>query len=89
MTKSRGNRKDILFGNNNGTIIQRLIVNRLKSSRQRNLFVIFAVVLTTALFTAFFLLLEAFWIRFIKRSRECLGQDMLLLNFYLRGSMRV
>lgn len=45
---------DILFGNNNKKIIDKLALSRLKSNKQRNLFVISAIILTTVLFSAFF-----------------------------------
>ena len=85
MTKSRGNRKDILFGNNNGTIIQRLIVNRLKSSRQRNLFVIFAVVLTTALFTAFFSAIGGFLDQVYQEEQRMFGTRHAVVKFLSKG----
>ncbi len=46
---------DILFGNNNKKIIDKLALSRLKNNKQRNLFVISAIILTTVLFSAFFL----------------------------------
>ena len=45
---------DILFGNSNQKMINKLAFYRLKSSRQQNFFVIVAVLLTTVLFAAFF-----------------------------------
>ena len=45
---------DILFGNNNKAVIRRIARRRIRSNRGGNLFVIFAIVLTTVLFTTFF-----------------------------------
>lgn len=45
---------DILFGNNNRAVIRRIARRRMKSNRSGNLFVIFAIILTAVLFTAFF-----------------------------------
>lgn len=45
---------DILFSNNNKASTKKLAVRRLKAAKQRNLFVILAVILTTTLFASLF-----------------------------------
>lgn len=45
---------DILFGNNNRTIIKKIANESIRAKRSRNFFVIFAVILTTVLFSTFF-----------------------------------
>lgn len=47
---------DILFGNNNGTVIKKLSGRYFKASKSRNIIAIIAIVLTTILFTTIFTL---------------------------------
>ena len=47
---------DILFGNNNGSVIKRLSGRYFKAARSRNIIAVIAIVLTTILFTTIFTL---------------------------------
>ena len=47
---------DILFGNNNRPIIEKLSKRYFKASKSRNIITIIAIILTTVLFTTIFTL---------------------------------
>ena len=47
---------DILFGNNNQTVLKRLSGRYFKANKSRNMIAVVAIVLTTTLFAAIFTL---------------------------------
>ena len=73
--------KDILFGNNNASVIKRLSNRYFKAGKSRNVIAGVAIALTTLLFTAIFTLGSGLMDRAVQNIRRQGGDGQAVLNY--------